>query len=197
MINPAFMNHREEAALLGDMVIGYGELDITFSHIAGIAINHKYAVLEACHKIRSESARIDIANALAHEAFEQRGLSKEYDHAQTAMRFCLKVRNQYAHAQWASIDGQLKFTNPENAFSRPLKPTVWKEINLVLLGEQERFFENTRMWLLYLEMTLEGQTKRQPVYLNKPPKMQQPNMHTLPLTQAHTQKGKGPHASQK
>jgi hypothetical protein len=195
MINPAFMNHRDEAALLGDIVIGYGELDITFSHIAGLAINHKYAVLEACHAIRSEGGRIDIAHALAHEAFQQRGFSEEFAYAGKAIRFCLKVRNQYAHAQWGSMGGVLKFTNPEEAFSRPLKPTVWKELSLDLLTEQERFFENTRMWLIYLETSLEEQAKGRSPTLNKPPKMQQPNMHKPLPTPGRNPKSKTGRAS--
>ncbi len=178
MINPAFMSRREEAALLGDMVIGYGELEITFAHIAGLAINHKYAVLEACHKVRSELGRIDIAHALSHEALDQQGLGPEFAYAESALRYCLKVRNQYAHAQWGDFPDGLKFTNPEQAFSRPLKPTLWKSINLELLTQQERFFENTRMWLIFLEVQLEAKAARRVLHLNKPQEMPQPNLHT-------------------
>ncbi len=154
MINPAFFYRREEAALLGDMVIGYGELEITFAHIAGLAIKHRYAVLEACHKVRSESGRIDIAHALSHEAMSDLGLGSEFAYTESALRFCLKVRNQYAHAQWGEFPDGLKFTNPEQAFARAAEGNSLEVLNLELLRLQEQFFENTRMWLIFLELNL-------------------------------------------
>jgi len=194
MINPAFMHRQEEAALLGAMVIGYGELDVSFSHIAGLAINHKYAVLEACHSVRSEEGRLKIAKALAADAFNERGLRREYAITERGMRFCLKIRNQFAHAQWGDFPDGLKFTNPESAFSRPLKPIEWKLITLDLLRAQEAFFENTRMWLIYLEMVVASRVKNQIPYLNKPPEMNLPNPHNPQPTPGRTPKGKGSHS---
>lgn len=191
MINPAFINRPEEAALLGSLVIGYGELDISFSLIAGLAINHKYAVLEACHSVRSEEGRLKIAKALAADAFIEGGLGREYEIAERGMRFCLKIRNQFAHAQWGDFPDGLKFTNPESSFSRPLKPIEWKLITIDLLKSQEAFFENTRMWLIYLEMVLSARTKNQIPYLNKPTEKTPPNPHSPRPTPGRVQKGKG------
>jgi len=197
MINPAFMNRPGEAALLGALVIGYGELDISFSLIAGLAINHKYAVLEACHSVRSESGRLDIAKALAVDSFVAGGLGREFEIAERGMRACLKIRNQFAHAQWGDFEEGLKITNPERAFSRPLKKIEWKLVTLDLLKTQEAFFENTRMWLIYLEKVLELRAENQIPYLNRPPEIHIPIPHIHQQKQDRGQKGKGSRAQPK
>lgn len=177
MINPAFIGFQEEASLLGAMVIGYGELDLTFANMAGIALGERYAVLEACHSVRSESARLKIADALAASALQKHELKVPYEIAHRGMRFCLKLRNQYAHAQWGDLKvGYLSFTNAEDAFKRPLTKTKWKKISIELLKEQEAFFENTRKWLIYLEITLENIAAGQPKRVNRPEKVRQPKL---------------------
>jgi len=155
MINPAFINYPEEAALLGAMVIGYGEIDISFVHMAGLVVGQTYAVLDACHAVRSEKARLDIAHALAVDAFKRVNLEEEYTHTHSAVRHCLKVRNQHAHSQWADLDGLLQFTNVEGAFGQPLKSIKWKPITLALLKQQEAYFEHTRLCVLTM-ITLLG-----------------------------------------
>ncbi len=181
MINPAFIKRQEEAALLGTMVVGYGELDLSFASIAGMAIKHQFAVLEACHKVRSERGRLDIAIALSHEAFEEAGLKLQFCYTTQALGRCLRIRNQYAHAQWGDVAGLgLCMTNPENSFQRPLKPTKWQPVPLDLLTKQEAFFENTRKWIIFLEMTLRGQHDGRRCSLQEPPKMPLPNLHTSP-----------------
>lgn len=176
MINPAFAPYPEEASLIGSMVVGYGELDISFAMVCGIILNHQFAVLAACHSVRSESARIDIADALAREAFESSPFSKEYEQTLQAMRFCLKVRNLYAHSQWADEAGSLCHTDPDGAFKRPIKRISWTPIDLGLLKAQESFFENTRAWLIWLELSLRESGKKNPNSWSRPPKMQQPRL---------------------
>ena len=174
------MNYPEEAALLGSMIIGYGELELSFAHIAGIALDQKYAVLEACHSIRSEGARLKLIDALAHASFTEKSLSGEYDLTHKAMKYCLKVRNQYAHAQWGDFGKRLNFTNPEEAFRRPLRPVKWTPVSRALLEKQEAYFDNTRHWLVYLEVTLDARGKRRQTQFPIPPKMPQPILRTQP-----------------
>jgi hypothetical protein len=178
MINPAFIGYPEEAALLGAMVIGYGELDLSFGHMAGLVLGQTYAVLDACHSVRSESARLDIAHALAAGAFNRANLVEEYTYSHAAMRYCLKVRNQHSHSQWADIKHGLHFTNAEGSFSQPLKPIAWKLITLDLLRKQEAYFEHTRMCLLTLITLLEARGKRSHVPLHMPQALPQPSMHS-------------------
>jgi hypothetical protein len=192
MINPAFINFPEEASLLGAMVIGYGELDLSFAHMAGLAIGQTYAVLDACHVIRSESGRLDIANALAVNSFRQMKLGEEYEYSHKAVRFCLKLRNQHAHSQWGEIEGRLMFSSAEGAFRQPLQPIRWNLITLDLLKKQEAYFEHTRKCLLTLITLLEARGKTRFVPLLMPEEMHQPHMQSQMPKRTHARKGPEP-----
>lgn len=176
------------------MVIGYGELEINLIHLAGIAIKQKWPVLEACHSVRTETGKIDIAVALSCDVMVEQGLSSEFETAVRYLRYCLKIRNNYAHAHWGEIDGILQFTNTDGIFDRPLKSLAWKKLSLDLLKQQEAFFENTRMWLLYLVMTIEARHENRIPYLNKPKEMQLPNLHMPLPTPGRIPKGEGSRA---
>ncbi|MBY5579272.1 hypothetical protein [Rhizobium leguminosarum] len=191
MINPAFLHRKDELALIGEMVIGYGELDISFAMICGIALNHQWAVLDACQQVRSETSRLDIAAALGKEAFEQMNLKNEFEISLRQLKHCVKIRNQYAHSQWGDLEGSLKFLNPETAFERPLKQASWKIVDLKLLQQQEAFFENTRAWVLWLEFALRSRELRRPLDLNRPPERELPNLHSPLPTPGRIPKGKG------
>ena len=191
MINPAFKNFPEEELYLGRIVIGYGELEINLIHLSGLAINQKWPVLAACHSVRTETGKIDIAVALAKDAMKEQGLGAEFEIAVRYLRHCLTIRNNYAHAHWGEFQGELKFMKADGAFERPLKPIQWKAITLDLVKQQEAFFENTRKWLLYLVLTLEARYENQIPYLNTPAEMQLPNAHIPLPTPGRIPKGKG------
>ena len=78
MINPAFLKYPEEARLLGELVLGYGELDISFCMMCGVATKRQFELLHAVNQVRSETARLDIANALSVNYFQELGLTHEY-----------------------------------------------------------------------------------------------------------------------
>jgi hypothetical protein len=190
MINPAFINYPEEAALLGAMVIGYGEIDLSFAHMAGLVVGQTYAVLDACHAVRSETARLDVAHALAAGAFKRVNLEDEYTYTHAAVRHCLRIRNQHAHSQWGDLEG-LHLSNAERAFSQPLKPIEWKPITLELLKQQEAYFEHTRLCVLTMITLLEQAQKRvQHIRLTMPKALPRPNLHSQPPKQARARKEK-------
>lgn len=191
MINPAFINFPEEELYLGRIVIGYGELEILLIHLSGVAINQKWPVLDACHSVRTETGKIDIAVALAKDAMRAQGLGDEFDLSVKYLRHCLTIRNNYAHAHWGEFQGTLKFMKADRAFERPLKPVEWRELPLDLIKQQEAFFENTRKWLLYLLLVLEARAENRIPYLNKPKEMQLPNFHKPLPTPGRIPKGKG------
>lgn len=47
MINPVHETFPQEASLIGLMVIGYSELDISLCFMAGLALGGKWTVLDA------------------------------------------------------------------------------------------------------------------------------------------------------
>lgn len=180
MINPAFISYPEEAKLLGELVLGYGELDLSFAFTCGIAVQQKYALLHAVNQVRSETARLDIAHALAADAFAKLGLAEEYRRAHQAIKYCLKIRNQWAHAQWGDMNPYgLAFTRTDgDVFALPLKRTVWNSIKLDLLQKQEAYFEYTRRCILTLESNLIPILAGKPAQLEFPPEIHRPSMHS-------------------
>lgn len=156
MINPAFAQYPEEARLLGELVLGYGELDISFCMTCGIAIGRKFELLHAVNQVRSETGRLDIANALSANTFVRIGLWDKFNDIQKSVRYCLKVRNQWAHAQWGDMRPHgLAFTRTDgNVFATPVKRTVWNSVTVELLRKQEAYFEYTRKCIIALELNL-------------------------------------------
>lgn len=179
MINPAFVRYPEEAKLLGEMVLGYGELDITFCMMCGKAIHQQFELLHAVNQVRSETARLDIANAMAGKGFSTLGLEAEYARLLRCMRVCLRIRNQWAHSQWGDMDPHgLAFTRTDgDVFAAPVKPTVWLSIKVDLLRKQEAYFEHTRLRLLVLLSNLTPILVGKKGLLRPPPEMPEPNMH--------------------
>ncbi|WP_143749720.1 hypothetical protein [Mesorhizobium sp. WSM3879] len=144
----------KEAALVGLLVAGYGELDICLGHVCGLAVGDKFAVLEALNKVSSEQARIEIANSLAKHILEAKGFGTKFGEAVGAINLCRKIRNQYAHAQWTGVDGKLAFTRTESINWREKDSIRWSTLSLDVLEKQELYFEYTRKCLIWLEFQL-------------------------------------------
>ncbi|RUU97968.1 hypothetical protein EOA79_24065 [Mesorhizobium sp. M1A.F.Ca.IN.020.03.2.1] len=173
MINPAHEAYPEEARLIGLMVIGYSELDISLCLVGGLALGHKWAVLDALHTIKDEGTRLDVVGRLVRHIMVEKTLEPKFGETIGAMRYCKTVRNQYAHAQWANFDGMLRFTSTRDIHWRPDGgPTEWKAVDPVILRAQEAYFEYTRKCLLWLTFALEhpGKAIRWPEHMEQPPK---------------------------
>lgn len=180
MINPAFIQYPEEARLLGELVLGYGEIDILFAMMAGNAIRNRFPLLHAVNQVRSEKARIDVAHAMSVDRFKALGLAKEYARIHKAVRYCLKVRNQWAHSQWANMEQHgLAFTRTDgDVFASPVQPTVWNSITAGLLRKQEAFFENTRLCLIVVDTSVPAILAKKGALLPMPPEMHEPSMQS-------------------
>ncbi|MBN9310512.1 hypothetical protein [Devosia sp.] len=183
MINPAFTRFPEEANLLGQLVLGYGELDISFALMAGMAIGKQFEVLHAVHQVRSETARLDIAHALSSKAFSSLGLKDDYVEAKSAVKHCLKIRNQYAHCHWADLHVLgLGFINVEGDYFAKAEPRFFKGVTVKLLQEQEAFFEYARHCVLTVQANIGPLRANLPRAYDMRPKKPLPNMHSpLPI----------------
>lgn len=177
MINPALYQSPRHARLIGMMVVGYGELEITLALSAGFVLQQQFQVLHAIEKIMSESVRINVIDALASKAFDDLGFQPIYAEALGRIRYCLKIRNQYAHAHWSKFGKHLKFVFAEDIFKHPEKELPWKTLPLSVLKAQEAFFINTRKWLMYLEMRADKRT-RNFQHLALPERMPRPKLHS-------------------
>jgi hypothetical protein len=172
MFNPALHLFPKEAALVGLLVAGYGELDICLGHVCGLAVGDKYAVLEALNKVSSEQARIEIANSLAKHILEAKGFGTKFGEAVGAINLCRKIRNQYAHAQWLGVDGKLGFVRAESINWRDKNSIRWSTLTVSVLENQEAYFEYTRKCLIWLEFQLG--TPKPSVAIPWPKHMQRP-----------------------
>jgi hypothetical protein len=149
-LNPAFDQYPAEAALIGRMVTSFGELELTYSMIAGTAIKNQNLALRAIYRGRSTGGRIDLADVLIRNVVSQTTLTLDYDELLSAMRHCLRIRNNYAHSHWAPGQDGLFFANLEEAASKSEGFEMdQKHVDLKLLTEQEAFFDYTRSLLLY------------------------------------------------
>jgi hypothetical protein len=108
---PAFPN---EAALIGRMLAGYADLEIDLMHCAKAVREDLDTALKAMFRTRGNGPRIDVADALARQAYHALGVGTQYEMAVGAVRYCLRIRNLYAHCTWWDDNsGQLAFANLE------------------------------------------------------------------------------------
>lgn len=178
-LNPAFDDRPAEAALIGRMVTSFGELELTFSMLAGTALRDQSLALRAIYRGRSTGGRIDLTDVFVRKVVTSTNLVMDYEQVMRAMRHCLKIRNNYAHSHWApALDG-LFFSNLEDAASRAGGFDMdQKHVDLKLVTEQEAYFDYTRSLLLYFgdQLSLKLEPKLHLGVL-RPPPMDQPNLH--------------------
>jgi hypothetical protein len=119
LINPAFHRHPEEATIVGRLLAAFGELEYMTAALAAKANGAFYPVLKSLYRLRVTSSRIDAADALMRPEFAKLGIDGEYGQMIGALRFALRIRNQYAHCNWAD---DLKAGYFSAIWRSPLKP---------------------------------------------------------------------------
>lgn len=110
----AFQDFPAEAALIGRLLAGYADLEIDLMHCAKAARGDLDLALKAMFRGRGNAQRIDIADALARQPYHGLGIGTDFERAIVAVRYCLRIRNLYAHCTWWNdYSGQLAFANLE------------------------------------------------------------------------------------
>lgn len=113
-ILPAFQDFPAEAALIGRMLAGYADLEIDLMNCVKAVRGDLDLALKTMFRGRGNSQRIDIADALGRRLYHDLGLGVEFERGVVAVRYCLKIRNQYAHCTWWNDNsGQMAFANLE------------------------------------------------------------------------------------
>lgn len=156
-IMPAFNDFPKEGMIIGRLLTGYGELELGLCGCVAQAKGDFNAVFKAMFRPRGETSRIDVADALGREAFRSINLGTSFEEAVSATRYCLKIRNQYAHCYWtANFNRCLGFAELEtmarqnNPVSANLMLGEAKDIDLPTLEAQESFFVFVNDCLKYL-----------------------------------------------
>jgi hypothetical protein len=183
-LNPVFDRHVFEGATIGRMLLNYGELEVTVAMLLGNALGSQDKALRTMFRITGESARIGVADALMRDTFKASGLASEYADAIGAMRWCIKVRNQYSHCQWGDSPGYagIFFTQLVDSAKASEGFEYWfRHVDDGLLMEQLEYFEYAADCLVFLNFDLlRRQEKLEGHNAPMPLKRQQPNLHNPP-----------------
>lgn len=194
-ILPPFQECPEEAAIIGRLLAGYGELEFAFASCLATVIDDDQRALRVLFRIRSETQRIEIADALMRPAFEAVGLTDEYAEFIGAMRTCKNIRNQYAHCHWISDEkAGLWFGDldaPAKTATGPVS-IIFQCIALPELRLQEAYFAYAAAWAERLALRHEELAGRPsnpappaPQRVQPPPRHSPPGEHPLPDKQTY------------
>lgn len=152
----AFLKFTDEAALIGRMLAGYADLEIDLMHCAQVVRIDLDTVLKAMFRSRGETQRIDVADAFGRQHYHALGIGTQFEMAVGAVRYCLRIRNQYAHCTWWDDNsGQLAFANLEevaieNVLVTDLRGLTTHHVNVPHLEAQLAYFEYADSLLLWV-----------------------------------------------
>ena len=195
MLMPAFHRFPKEAAAIGRMLVGYGELEFMLAICAGKAIGNPEIGLKTIFRIQNLTGRIRIADAIIRPSLAKAKLTGKYADAFGAINRCRKIRNQYAHCHWIDdAKAGLFFANLETS---ALPPTGfkydWLHVDLPLLEKQEAYFQYAIECLNHMAGEYDVISGRLKSHASPMPKKQRPPSPHNPRTKhkAPTQ-GSGP-----
>lgn len=187
LIFPAFHEWPDEAAIVGRLLVDYGELEFELALSMGHAISDKRQGLRDFFKTRTAKARIELAEEQASPWMRLTGVGDEFAEAIAAMRVCKDIRNGFAHCHWVSekhnpeCDG-LFFVNVEDWAKSPGVAFQWQHASLPRLQELEAYFKYTHECLWHVLTAISTQ-RGQPFMGDRPmPSKRQPPALTSPVS---------------
>jgi hypothetical protein len=123
LILPPFRKFATEGETIGRLLAGYTNLEIGLMHCVQMARGNDFdTVLKTMFKKRGETRRINEAEKLFVSYHEHHGLLGDFKKAVRLVRYCLKIRNQYAHGIWWDDNtGKLTFADIEEISRRKRK----------------------------------------------------------------------------
>jgi hypothetical protein len=180
-INPAFDRFPVEANLVGLILSSFGELELTVCQCAGVTLEMQNAVLKVLYLLRATSSRIDTADGLMRPLYEKHGLTDVYDGTIKMLKYCLTIRNQYAHCNWADqgqLGGGLFFADLQSSAKNKNFDHAYKHVDPPILNSQLDFFKLTLEWLRFMDSEMAVKQGR-PTGLAwpKPPSSTPPPLH--------------------
>jgi hypothetical protein len=185
ILSPFEKKFHKEAAIIGRLLAGYTNLEVGLMHCVQVVREDFDTVLKTMFRTRGETQRIDIADALGRHYYHSYRLGTQFEMAVGSMRYCLRVRNQYAHCVWwDDHSGKLAFANLEEIaaghdYQTDLKSLTAFHVEVPLLKSQEAYFvyvDELLAWVNYEGRKRAGKISVQP--LTRPNQRKQPNLHT-------------------
>jgi hypothetical protein len=152
-----FKKFSNEGAAVGRLLAGYSNIEVGLLHCVQMACGGDLdTVLKKMFRIRGEMRRIDEAEKLGHLGYQRLGLAGDFQKAIRVVRYCLKIRNQYAHwVWWDDHSGKLAFANLEDLAKRrrpvrDLGKLRAFHVDATLLDAQEAYFVYADEYLAWI-----------------------------------------------
>jgi hypothetical protein len=180
---PAFQKYHNEAAIIGRLLAGYTTLEISLLNCTHVIRDDFDTVLKTMFRVRGETQRINIADAFGRHHYHKHKLATQFERAISSMRYCLRIRNQYAHCVWYDdLSGRLSLTNLEDTAKKHKYLSDFGSlpvfyVDIPLLQKQEEFFFYTNGLLCWVNY--EGRTRAGK--LSIPPRPELAQMALPPL----------------
>lgn len=175
-IMPALVSYSQESTFIGRLLAGYAELELELCHCVAQARNDFDMVFKAMFRSRGETQRVDVADSMGRKVYKDLHLGTHFEEAISGTRYCLKIRNQFAHCQWLEdMTGALGFVQLEelaktNQEVTDLGSVTVEHLDLPLLESQESYFVFVRDCLRYLNFegrVRAGKLSNQPFLMPK------------------------------
>jgi hypothetical protein len=181
-----FLRFPQEAAIIGRLVSGYGEIEYIYANCLVLALSSQNVAMRTYFGVKSESTRLDIAKNLMQDAYAEVGLKDRFEAVHSQVKYCRTIRNTFAHCHWEShIAHGLFYVNLETTAGRREGnfnlSHEYKHVDVYLLGKLEAFAWNTieRMqWLIGAYRLASGKSWDNP--WKWPRGFRPPNLHNPP-----------------
>jgi hypothetical protein len=154
---PIHTRFPRQMAVVGRLLVDYGELELDLMNCIQVARGDLNSTLKAMFRVRGETNRIDIAEALGQEPYGTQGLASEFEQMIETVRYCLRIRNKYAHAYWHDPNQgtelcylSLEELAKEDFIVKDLVLLTFYFIDEPLLLLQEAYFEYERDIIRYV-----------------------------------------------
>ena len=110
-----FGHFLKEGDLIGRLLAGYSNIEIGLMHCVQVATGDFDTVLRNMSASAANSKRITAAEKPGVPEYQRLKLATDFEKALRVVRYCLKIRNQYAHwIWWDDNSGKLAFANIED-----------------------------------------------------------------------------------
>jgi hypothetical protein len=180
-----FKKFSAEGATVGRLLAGYSTIELDLLHCVQMARGGDLGtVLKKMFHKPGETRRITKAEKLGLTDYQRLKLARDFQKAIRVVRYCLKIRNQYAHwIWWDDLSGKLAFANLQELAKRKrpvedLTKLKAHHVDATLLAAQEAFFvyaDAYLAWINYESRARDGRLKGGNV-LAKPNPMKRPKL---------------------
>ena len=177
--------HPDVAASIGRILAGYPQIEYSMGECLDAVCDDYDVVFKCLFRVRGETQRVDIADALGRNLYREIGLGTEFEVVFGAIRYLLRVRNQYAHAHWLANETGMSMVDMEEwAKTKEYAGGEGKislhPITREIVQQQEQYGDYVNSMISWL--TNEALVKRGKAKVNewpKPKQVAQPPLHKL------------------